>query len=343
GVQGAKVAIAVVGNPARDSGESAETPAVTAQLHTLSLEFAGAKSPAAVVGTELPGKVNRMYGNDSRKWQVGLPTFERVSYPDLYPGIDLVYYGTQSQLEFDLVVRPGADPRSIRLKISGSRRLSIDDSGALALSTPEGDVKIALPKIYQEVAGKQKSIAGHFRIRGRDQVAFDVDRYDRTSPLIIDPTIVYSQILGGGTSSTGAYGIAVDSSGNMLIAGYTYASDFPLVNPAQTSLTVTPDAFVAKINAAGTALVYSSYLGGSSAEYFSGIAVDSAGAAWVAGYTASTDFPMQNALQPTYGGGSDDAVIAKLSSTGLLLFSSYLGGSGDDIGEGVAVDSSDNA
>lgn len=344
GVQGGKVAIGVIANPAVLRPDAVRDPqATTARWRTLSLEFLGAKAPQAMPRGELPGKINRMHGKDSRKWELGLSTFERVAYPGLYPGIDVVYYGTQRQVEFDLVVKPGADPKSIRMKVGGASGLSLDDSGALSLATPEGGVKIALPKIYQEVAGKQKSIAGHFRLRGRDEVAFAVDSYDRTLPLVIDPTIIYSAMLGGGTSSTYSNGVAVDASGNILIAGYTYASDFPVVNPVQTSVTVTPDAFVSKINAAGTALVYSSYLGGSSLDYFQGITVDSTGAAWATGYTSSTDFPVLGAVQPSFGGGSYDAMVAKFSASGLLQYSSYLGGSGYDQGYGVAVDGADNA
>jgi uncharacterized protein (TIGR03437 family) len=340
GVQGARVVIGVVAAPA--VGVDTANPLAPARSRALSLEFLGAKPHTAVAGEQLPGKVNRMYGKDSRKWQIGLPTFKTISYLNVYPGIDVVYYGSQSQLEFDLVVKPGADPKAIRLKVSGASGLSVDDSGSLSISQPEGELKIALPKIYQEVAGKQKNVAGHFRLHGRDEVAFDVDVYDRTRPLVIDPTIVYSAMLGGGTNSSFSNGVAVDASGNILIAGYTFASDFPLVNPVQTSVTVTADAFISKINAAGTELVYSSYLGGSSSDYFYGIAVDSTGAAWATGFTQSIDFPVQNALQPSSRGGLD-AIVAKFSPSGALLFSSYLGGSSTDLGYGIAVDSADNA
>jgi uncharacterized protein (TIGR03437 family) len=316
--------------------------------HAVSLEFAGSKPGHAIPGAELPGKTNYIRGNDPRKWQLGLSSYERVTYPDTYPGIDVVYYGNQRQLEFDLVVKPGANPDAIRLKVEGADKLSIDRTGALNLGEAAGGLTVALPRIYQEVNGRKNSVPGRYTISGRDEVAFRVDPWDHTRPLVIDPTIVYSALLGGGMTTSAGQAIALDSSGNIFIAGYTYDGAFPTVNAAQNTLTgfsssgSTNDAFVSKINAAGTALIYSTYLGGSNYDSAAGIAVDSTGAAWVAGYTESSDFPVLNAAQPTYGGGSEDAFLARFNSAGVLQFSTYLGGTSYDYGTGIAVDSSNN-
>ena len=214
----------------------------------VSLEFSGARRSRAVPGAELPGKINYYLGNDPRKWRIGLPTYDRVTYREVYPGIDVVYYGNQQQLEFDLVVKPGADPEAVRLKVGGVGRLSIDDSGGLVL----GDgLRLALPRIYQEVDGAKKAVPGHYRIAGRDEVAFRTDPWDHTRPLVIDPTIVYSALA---LASSGGDAIALDSLGNIIIGGYTFAADFPTVNAAQNQRKGTrEDGFVTKINAAGTA------------------------------------------------------------------------------------------
>ncbi len=324
----------------RTSVEEGHTPV------TLSLEFAGAKSPAAVPGTKLPGKVNYIHGNDPKNWQMGLSTYDRVTYPNLYPGIDLVYYGNQQEIEFDLAVKPGADPRAIRMKVGGGAKLAVDDSGDLRVG--DSEVRIALPKIYQEIDGAKKAIPGHYALQGGDEVAFEIAAWDRTRPLVIDPAVVgpgltLSALLGGSTGATFGEHIALDSSGNIYVAGYTNAADFvPGPGQFQTGTNGTPDGFVTSISAAGK-LVYSTYFGGSGTDEFFGIAVDSNGNAWVAGFTNSRDFPLKNAAQPVYGGGSDDAVVVKLTSSGALAFSTYLGGNALDSAPGIAVDGSNNA
>jgi photosystem II stability/assembly factor-like uncharacterized protein len=312
--------------------------------HAVSLEFAGSQpSRHAVPGSELPGKVNYIHGNDPRKWQIGLPTYARVTYPDTYPGIDVVYYGNQQQLEFDLVVKPGARPQAIRLKVGGAGKLSIDASGALNPGEAAGDLRIALPRIYQEVNGAKKSVAGHYAIVSRDEVAFKIDPFDCRRPLVIDPAIVYSTLLGGSPASNGNFGqgIAIDSSDNMYVTGYTDAQDFPVVNAYQGALDASGsnDGFVTEINTAGTEFLYSTYIGGSAGSQFQAIAVDSTGAAWVAGYTSSTDFPVISPVQAKSGGGQD-AVVVKLNPSGVPVFSTYLGGSATDQANGVAVDAS---
>lgn len=305
--------------------------------HSVSLEFAGSVSGHAVPGSELPGKVNYIRGNDPRKWRIGMPTYARVAYPDTYPGIDVVYYGNQQQLEFDLVVKPGADPGAIRLKVRGAKNLSIDGDGALHLGDAAGGLKVALPEIYQEVNGAKKRVPGYYSLVAKDEVAFKIDPWDRTRPLVIDPTIVYSTLFGGGLNNSAGHGIGLDSLGNILIAGYTSAADFPTLDAHQNNLTGSQSVFVTKINAGGTALIYSTYLGGSGADDAEALAVDSTGAAWITGIAGSMDFPLLNAAQTTYGG----AFVASLNAAGALKFSTFLGG-GASSGYGIAVDRLDN-
>jgi hypothetical protein len=301
----------------------------------IGLEFAGGQASRAVAGPELPGKVNYYIGNDPKKWETGLPAYSRITYPDVYPGIDVAYYGNQQQLEFDLIVKPGADPESIRLKVEGAEKLSIDDSGAVVL----GDLRVALPQIYQEIDGAKKSVPGHYALTGRDEVAFRIGAWDRAQPLVIDPTLVFSAIFGGGTNYSEALGIAVGAQGNIFVAGITLATDFPTTSAAQSAYKGSGDAFVAKLNTTGTAFLYSTYLGGSNSDQASAVAIDASGEAWVTGNTSSSDFPTLNAAQSSLAGTSD-AFITRLQSTGALEFSTYLGDAGGTTqGTGIAVNS----
>ncbi len=329
-IQDAKTTIGIL--PGRDQAGSA-----------ISMEFARSRHAQGTPGAELPGKVNYIRGNDASQWKLGLPTYGRVTYQEIYPGIDVVYHGNQQQLEFDLILKPGADHGAVRMKLAGARKISLDPAGQLVLETLAGELRIPLPQIYQETGGKKNSIAGHYKVCGNHEVAFEVASYDRTKPLVIDPTIVYGFLIGGNTNTSAAQAVAVDSGGNVYTCGYTFATDFPITSGvAQTSYAGDGDAFISKVNPSGTALLYSTYLGGTNFDAMQAIAVDSAGAAWVAGYSNSPNFPVKNQFQGTLGGGYD-AVIAKLSSSGTLVFSTYLGGSSNDLAYGIAVDTLNNA
>src|SRR5216684_8149258 len=309
----------------------------TIMLHSSSaigLEFVHGCQASGTPGKELPGKVNYIRGSDPRLWRLGLSTYESVTYHNLYPGIDIVYYGNQKQLEFDLVLKPGADIRSIRMRFSGQSKLETDSSGSLML----GDLRLLVPAVIQG----QRAIPARYRVIGNGIVVLEVGAYDRRQPLIIDPTLVYSTRLGGGNGGNQGNAITVDASGNAYVTGYTYASDFPLVNAALAGFEGNPDSFISKINPTGTALAYTTYIGGSNINYLRGIAVDSTGAAWAVGNTKSSDFPIMNPYQGNLG-GVGDAVVVKLGPTGALAFSTYLGGPGDDSANAVAVDASGNA
>lgn len=301
---------------------------------TVGMEFVRGRQTVAVPEKELPGKVNYILGNDPRRWRLGLPTYERVTYRDLYPGIDVVYYGNQKQLEFDLVLKPGADVRSIRMRFSGPEKPKTDQFGSLIL----GELHLMVPKVLQ---GK-KTIPAKYKLLENGEVAFEVGAYDRRQHLVIDPTLVYSTRVGGGNGGNQGNAIALDASGNAYIAGYTNASDFPVASAAYGGYQANTDSFISKVNPAGTALVYSTYIGGSNVDYLQGIGVDAKGAVWAAGYTSSPDFPLLSPSQNTLG-GNQDAVVVKLNPGGSLAYSTFLGGPGQDLGYSIAVDPFGNA
>ena len=301
---------------------------------------------APVTGLEeLPGKANYFIGNDPAKWRSNVPTYAKVRYREVYPGIDLVYYGNQRQLEYDFVVAPGANPQRIGLAFKGVDRLEIDAQGDLILHAPGGALRQRKPVVYQDIDGIRREIAGGYEMRGQ-QVGFQVAAYDKTRPLVIDPVLSYSTYLGGSSLEEG-WTIAVDSAGNAYVAGTTTSTNFPTTGTAfDTTLSGSSDAFVTKLNATGSALVYSTYLGGSATEGGAiGIAVDSLGNAYVTGGTTSADFPVTAGAFQTALGGGTDAFVTKLSATGsALLYSTYLGGSGAEAGFfRIALDAAGNA
>jgi Ca2+-binding RTX toxin-like protein len=421
-----------------DEGESA----------TVRMKLVGANPSPRMAGEEgLPGKVNYLIGKDPKKWRTNIPTFGRVRYEAVYPGIDLVYYGNQQQMEYDFVVAPGADPNQIRLSFAeldtqpgrhsgGSRnpegveaggdgfriesfrndgqvhiahplqarhsgagrnpgfhdgQVRIADNGDLVLTTHGGDVRMQKPIIYQEIAGVRVPVAGGYRLQARPSqaprrhsgagrnpegveaegdgfrieafrndeqvgiadplqarhsgagrnpvtVSFQIAAYDHTRPLIIDPVLVYSTYLGGAGMDRDS-GIAVDTTGAAYVVGHTTSANFPTTSPIQSAYAGgRADFFVMKINPSGSALVYSTYLGGAGEDGSHGIAVDTTGAAYVTGYTSSANFPTTSPIQGTNAGNSD-VFVTKINATGsALVYSTYLGGADDDWGNGIAVD-----
>ena len=296
-------------------------------------------------------------GNDPAKWHTNVPNYAKVKYANVYPGVDLVYYGNQGQLEYDFVVHPGADPRQIALEVGAVREppgahrdapLRVDGNGDLVLGTEAGQLILRKPVVYQRGTDHGQPttdvVEGGYALKG-NRITFELARYDKTRPLVIDPTLVYSTYLGGNFRD-GAYGIAVDASGHAYVTGQTFSANFPTTTGAfMTRFGGAGDAFVSELNTAGSALIYSTYLGGSGDDAGRGITVDAPGNAYVTGWTASSDFPTTaGAFQTTLGGGYDDAFVTKLNATGsALLYSTYLGGSSYDEGHGIAVDASGDA
>ena len=296
---------------------------------------------------ELQGKVNYFMGNDPKKWRAHIPTYAKVKYENAYPGIDVVYTGTHGQLEYDFIVAPGADPKAIQLNFEGADRVEVAADGDLILHTAAGLIRQHRPLIFQDVDGARRQIEGGYVLNDKHQIGFRVGKYDPARPLVIDPVLVYSTYLGGSSFDEG-FAIAIDGSGNAYVTGSTQSTNFPTANPLQAKFgggayIFIGDVFLAKVNAAGSALMYATYLGGSSADAGYGIAVDKAGNAYVTGETASSDFPTKNPLQGTYAGGWD-AFVAKVSPDGSgLVYSTFLGGSSGDAGNGIAVDGTGNA
>ena len=297
-------------------------------------------NPAAKVtgGDELAGMSNYFIGNDPEKWWTNIPTYAKVKYEGIYSGIDLVYYGNQRQLEYDFIVAPGADPHRIQFDVRGAKRIRRDEHGEVVFKVGDDEIRWHKPVAYQKKDGARQLVAAHYAITDSNRVRFEVAGYDTSRPLYIDP-LIYSTYLGGSKSDSGR-GIAVDSAGSAYVTGQTASTDFPTMFPLQPANGGYFDVFVAKLDPSGSALVYSTYLGGSAGDYGYGIAVDNAGDAYVTGQTASTDFPTtSSAFQRNYG-GDFDAFVTKLSPTGsALVYSTYLGGTSQDEGWSIAVDS----
>jgi hypothetical protein len=307
------------------------------------MKLAGARANAQVVGTDaLPGKSNYLIGNDPTKWRRNVPQFSRVRYSQIYPGVDLVYYGNQGQLEYDFRVAPGADPKNIQLSFEGARELRVD-SGDLIVGTGDGDVRLKAPRVYQEQeASSRTAVRGRFALLARDRVGFEIDDYDRSRMLVIDPVLTYSTYLGG-TNTEMLPSIAVDSGASIYVTGATNSTDFPVtVGPAYQA-GATSNVFVAKFDPTGATLVFATYIGGTGADTSVGIAVDAATNVYIAGTTTSTNFPTMNAFQTTpVSPGNPHTFVTELSSSGAsLIYSSYFSGNQTDTAKGMTLDDKD--
>jgi hypothetical protein len=321
--------------------------------HTIGLKFAGGNASARLEALDsLPGNANYFFGNNSNQWFTGAARFGRIKYHDLYPGVDLIYYGNQQQLEYDLVVHPGASPEHITLEFTGADKISLDSAGDLLLYHGSNFVRQHKPVVFQEMDGRRTVLSGNYVLHSGMQVGFQIGSYDRTKPLVIDPVLGYSETFGG-SGLNEALAVALDAADNVYLAGRTTARDFSTQNPFQTNLLGSADVFVVKLDTNG-AVVYSTYLGGglvndatTTASSGQGIAVDDNGNAYVTGYTTATNFPVRNAYQSfkraaSYSGRN--AFVTELNPMGnALVYSTYLGGSNSDTAAGIALDTNNDA
>jgi hypothetical protein len=328
------------------AGTPISRPGAMSRPGILHMKFAGANPQAPVEGLDpLSGRVNYFTGRDPTRWIANIPTYEKVRVAGIYPGIDLVFYGRNSQLEFDVVLHPGANPGDINLDFGADLPLPQSD-GRLLFRGAQGEFALNFPRVYQQVNGgdgSRRQIAASYVITRNHRVSIRVGRYDHALPLVVDPTLSYASYLGGSGADQGL-GLAINSSGNAYITGATASTDFPLQNPYQNSLNLgLQNAFVTEVSSDGSKLIYSTYLGGNDVDQGSAIALDSAGDAYITGFTTSTTFPVMNAIQPTLA-GVQNAFVTELNSSGsALVYSTYLGGREKDLGNGIAVDSSGEA
>jgi uncharacterized repeat protein (TIGR01451 family) len=320
----------------------------------LRMKLAGANRSAFVSGEEqLPGKSNYFIGSDPARWRRDIPQFARVRYENIYPGINLVFYGSQGQLEYDFQVAPGADPARPELEFDGSTRLELK-GGDLVLHGQGDSVRLHAPHVYQRLGSGEQSVEGHFALRAANRVGFEVGRYDHHRELIIDPTLTYSTYFGGSGSESNA-SVAVDNAGFIYLTGSTTSSDLPVTaGVKQSTLNGAQNIFILKLNPQGasTGIVYLTYLGGGGTDTSAGIAVDGGGNAFIAGTTSSTNFPttLATAYQtaPAAKGAQCTSAcmsvfVSVLNSGGSALnYSSYLSGNGNDIASGMTIDNRSN-
>lgn len=318
-------------------------PSDTMKEARLRLKFVGAKGrPAHPVGRDLlHGQSHYFLGPDATKWHTHVPRYGQVVYEGIYPGIDLIYYGRGGKLEYDLVVAPGANPKTIELQVEGTEKITLMPDGSLRFETAVGSVQQHPPVIYQEMNGGKHIIAGSYRLTGDNRVSFNIKNYDPSKPLYIDPVLSYATYI----ESDGVYSLARDAEGNLYLTGAALPSSLT-VNAFQSSHQGFRDVFVTKLDPTGTTVLYSTYLGGSRDDLGRDIAVDGSGNATVVGISSSEDFPTASALQEQKA-GSYDVILAKLSPGGDVLdYATYLGGSGEDgllRGLSLALDGHGNA
>ncbi len=334
-------------------GNASQSPAVSAtrsrsmSFDQVAMTFVAANATATVVASDpLAGRSNYLFGSDPAAWRTNIAQYGRITYRELYPGIDLTFYGNQGgRLEYDFALRPGADLSRIHLTFEGADGLHVDSSGNLVIGLTRSSLVQPRPRIYQVVGGTRRMIPGHYVLAG-NQLHFAVGAFDRTKQLVIDPEIAYSTYLGGSADEFAEEQPAVDSSGHLYVCGITDSPDFPVTDGAfQQSIGGGWDGFTTELTPDGSGVVYSTYLGTSDFDDVVACDVDANGNLYIVGATNSADFPVTDgAFQRSLAGGFD-GFITKLSPDGSrLLYSTYIGGSGDEFitVDHIAVDSAGN-
>jgi hypothetical protein len=331
----------------RSAGQAEKTSVI--RMH---LEGASA-SPQVDASERLPGSVNYFIGSDPKDWHTDIPSYARVKYTGVYPGVDLIYYGNHGRLEYDFVLAPGVAPSAIKMNLEGANKLRINSNGDLVVSVSGAEIKLQKPVVYQQVNGTRHEISGRYLLQGKHDISFAVAAYDRTQPLVLDPVLNYSSYLGG-SGDDSAFSIAVDAQGDAFVTGTTFSTDFPSTanafNKGPLTVNTQGAVFVTELNPTGTQELYSSYLAGSGGDSGLGIALDPLGKIYLAGQTFSIDFPTTaNALKPgpLAANASGTSFVSKIdptiSGTGSLVYSSYLGGPNGDSGSAITADAGGNA
>ncbi len=310
----------------------------------LTLSFLGASPETKIMAEKrMTGHVNYFVGNDKRAWRSNIPTYGAVLYRDVYKNIDIRFYGNNRDFEHDIIVRPGGDPEAVQFAYSGIKGLRVTEDGDLEVEMAHGSIIEKRPFIYQEIDGRKVRVDGAFKVLGGKEgtfrYGFSLASYDRSRELVIDPVVQYSTYIGG-TSFDNGEALIVDGTGAVYVTGKTQSLDFPLSNPLQGANPGSFTAFVTKIDPAGTSLVYSTFLGGSGADYGYDIAVDGTGAVYVAGITGSMDFPLVNPIQAV-NNGLGDVFLTKIDPAGAsIVYSTFLGGSAGEMTVAIGLDSS---
>jgi hypothetical protein len=309
----------------------------------ISLKFLDA-NPELIVEGNVKANVNINYfkGNNPSGWFQEIPAYSEITYRDIYDHIDLRFYEFSGTLRYDFIVNPGGDVNDIRLAVNHDAQIK-EINKELIIQSESLELTQCAPYIFQNVNVDIHTVAGEYKLRNEREFGFCVAGYNHDYPLIIDPALAFSTYLGGSGNDYG-YGVAVDSSGYIYLAGYTSSTDFPLKDRYQGSNRGDRDVFVTKLSPSGNSIIYSTYIGGSDTDKARGLAIDSSGCVYVTGFTNSSNFPTINAYQSGRSGSSYDVFITKLSASGSnLVYSTYLGGSGDDFGYGIAIDASSRA
>ena len=321
------------GTPRRSATDSDIFPvATTRRGHVVRMRLAGASADVDIAGAD--ARAARMHyaaGRDAKTWRTDVPTYGRVEYSGIYPGIDLVYYGHDGRLEYDFVIAPGASPSRIALDFDGVQRVTVNSAGDLVLDTRAGRLVQAKPVAYQEIAGERHEVDSAYVRTGPRSVGFRVGAYDTSAPLRIDPVLAYSTYLGGGGGGQ-AYGVAADAAGNVYLCGTGNSTSFPVTG---NGVPLDDDMFVVKLTPDGQ-VGYTFTMAGNASDSAEGLAVDASGQVAVTGYSDSSNLPLMNAFlgdQPLR-----DSYVVKLNPDGNILFMTYIGGSLSDTGETVTFD-----
>ncbi|PTN33781.1 SBBP repeat-containing protein [Desulfonatronum sp. SC1] len=351
----------------RDIEPDAATVGGPVKRWVVKLDFVDARQDVLPETLEASETVISYFRGKPEEWHTGIQASSKIIYRDLWPGIDLIYYGTVNRLKYDFIVHPGADPGRIKLAYRGVDSLEVTDEGRLMVTTPAGAFYDDIPVAWQDLEEGRQDVAvayameqpPHVQVAALGPVAgdagsalglagtaqthgygFTVGAYDTTKPLVLDPEmVIYSGFIGGSADEAG-FGIAVDSVGRAYVTGRTNSGpgSFPVRNGPYLDYNLNVDAFVARVRANGTGLEYCGYIGGSGIDVGIGIAVDGAGNAYVTGSTQSNDFPTAGNWPYTTYSGQGDAFIAKVKADGTgLIYSGYIGGGVSDYGRAVAV------